>query len=237
MATYVISDIHGQYDMFSDLLERIRLTDEDVLYILGDVIDRGPDPIRTLLRLMEMPNAVCLKGNHEVMALDCLDFLMQEITDQSILSLEEVMENVVRWQYNGSKTTIEEFRKLSRERQQAVVDFMKQMPVYKRLTVAGKEYLLVHGGLGDFRPDKKMEEYSLHDLVWERPDYSTPYFPDVYVVTGHTPTLIIADNPRPGYIFQGNHHIAIDCGSYWPGGRLGAIRLDDGQEFYSDGVV
>lgn len=237
MATYVISDIHGQYDMFSDLLERIGLTDEDVLYILGDVIDRGPDPIRTLLRLMEMPNAVCLKGNHEVMALDCLDFLMQEITDQSILSLEEVMENVVRWQYNGSKTTIEEFRKLSRERQQAVVDFMKQMPVYKKLTVAGKDYLLVHGGLGEFRPDKKMEEYSLHDLVWERPDYSTSYFPDTYVVTGHTPTLIIADNPRPGYIFQGNHHIAIDCGSYWPGGRLGAIRLDDGQEFYSDGEV
>ena len=237
MATYVISDIHGRYDMFSELLERIGLTDEDVLYILGDVIDRGPDPIRTLLRLMEMPNAVCLKGNHEVMALDCLDFLMQEITDQSILSLEEVMENVVRWQYNGSKTTIEEFRQLSREMQQAVVDFMKQMPVYKKLSVAGKDYLLVHGGLGDFRPDKKMEEYSLHDLVWERPDYSTPYFPDVYVVTGHTPTLIIADNPRPGYIFQGNHHIAIDCGSYWPGGRLGAIRLDDGQEFYSDGVV
>ena len=232
MATYVISDIHGQYDMFSDLLERIGLTDEDVLYILGDVIDRGPDPIRTLLRLMEMPNAVCLKGNHEVMALDCLDFLMQEITDQSILSLEEVMENVVRWQYNGSKTTIEEFRQLNRERQQAVVDFMKQMPVYKKLTVAGKDYLLVHGGLGEFRPDKKMEEYSLHDLVWERPDYSTPYFPDTYVVTGHTPTLIIADNPRPGYIFQDNHHIAIDCGSYWPGGRLGAIRLDDGQEFY-----
>ena len=235
MATYVIADIHGRYDLFSDLMEKIRLGDEDILYVLGDIIDRGPEPIRTMLGLMEMPNVVCMKGNHEDMALGCLDFLIQEITDESVLALdEEILSKILHWQINGSRTTLEEFRRLSRESQQAVIEFMKNMPVYKKLHVAGREYLLVHGGLGGFRPDRKIEEYSQYELVWERPAYDTPYFPDVYVVTGHTPTQLIEINPKPGYIFKGNHHIAIDCGSYRPDGWLAAIRLDDEKEFYSD---
>ncbi len=55
-----------------------------------------------------------------------------------------------------------------------------------------------------------------------------------YVVTGHTPTQEIAGNPRPGYIYRANHNIAIDCGACFPGGRLAAICLDTGEEFYSD---
>ena len=56
MATYVTSDIHGEYDLFIRLLEKIQLKDKDTLYVLGDVVDRGPHPIKTLLKLMEMPN-------------------------------------------------------------------------------------------------------------------------------------------------------------------------------------
>lgn len=73
MATYVISDIHGQYNMFIELLDKIDLKDTDTLYILGDVLDRGPHPIKTIRKLMEMPNAICLVGNHEFMAMKCLE--------------------------------------------------------------------------------------------------------------------------------------------------------------------
>lgn len=55
MATYVISDIHGMYNKFIELLNKIKLKDTDTLYILGDVLDRGPDPIKTLLKIMSMP--------------------------------------------------------------------------------------------------------------------------------------------------------------------------------------
>ena len=56
---------------------------------------------------MEMPNARCLVGNHEIMALNCLEFLMKEITDMSIEELDEkILDNLVTWQYNGSKSTI-----------------------------------------------------------------------------------------------------------------------------------
>ena len=37
-----------------------------------------------------------------------------------------------------------------------------------------------------------------------------------------------------GYIYRKNNHIAIDCGACFPGGRLAAICLDTGEEFYSE---
>lgn len=234
MATYVISDIHGEYEMFLELLDEIGLRAEDTLYILGDILDRGPHPIQTLLMLMKMPNAICLAGNHELMALECLEFLMKEITDISIEELDEKMlDNLVSWQYNGSSTTISEFRALSREMQRTAIDFIKEFSIYEELTIDGKDYLLVHAGLGNYYPGKDIEEYSLKELLWERAEYDIQYFEDVSVVTGHTPTQGIEGNPRPGYIFKGNNHIAIDCGCFIPGGRLAAICLDTGEEFYS----
>ena len=83
MATYVMSDIHGEYEKFMEVLEKINLSDSDTLYVLGDILDRGPHPIQVMQKLMSMENAVCLVGNHELMALDCLEFLQKEITNIS----------------------------------------------------------------------------------------------------------------------------------------------------------
>ena len=234
MATYVISDIHGQYEMFMELLTKIGLKEEDTIYVLGDVLDRGPHPIKVLKKLMEMPNVICLVGNHELMALECLRFLMKEITDASINELdEETLVNLLTWQMNGSKSTIEEFSELSSEEKREVINFIREFVVYEEITVADQEYLLVHAGLGNFSPEKEMEDYSLHDLIWERADYDKQYFEDKIVITGHTPTQCIENHVRPGFIYRKNHHIAIDCGASHPGGRLAAICLDTGEEYYS----
>lgn len=238
MSTYVISDIHGQYDMFMELLDKIKLKETDTVYILGDVLDRGPHPIKTLRKLMEMPNAICMVGNHEFMALECLEFLMKEITDKSIEELDETMlDNLVTWQYNGSKSTIDEFRKLDTEGKMGVIDFIKELLIYEEISVGDKDYLLVHAGLGNYSPQKDIEDYSLHELIWTRTDYDVQYFEDTYVITGHTPTQMIKDNPDPGFIFRRNNHIAIDCGASYPGGRLAAICLDTGEEYYSAPAV
>ncbi len=235
MATYITSDIHGQFDMFIKLLKVINLKETDRLYILGDVLDRGPHPIRTLLKLMEMPNVTCIVGNHELMALECLEFLMQEITEETIKSCDETMiDNIFTWQINGSSTTIDEFRGLSREQQRAVLDYIREFYIYEELSVAGREYLLVHGGLGNYWPGKAMEEYTLDELVWTRAEYDIKYYEDKYVVTGHTPTQGIPGNPRPGFIFKQNNHIAIDCGCNRRHGRLAAICLDTLEEFYAE---
>ena len=145
-----------------------------------------------------------------------------------------MLDALVTWQYNGSSTTISEFRSLSLDTQQKVIDYLMDMPVYEKLTVSGRKYLLVHAGLGNYSPDKELDDYSMDELVWDRADYNIQYFDDVYVVTGHTPTRTIQENDRPGYIFRKNNHIAVDCGACYPDGRLAAIRLDDGMEFYSE---
>ena len=69
MSTYVLSDIHGEKDRFEAMLETIGFSQEDTLYILGDVVDRGPDGISILRRIMNMPNVYMLLGNHEDMML------------------------------------------------------------------------------------------------------------------------------------------------------------------------
>ena len=69
MAHYVVADIHGEADRFHAMLEKIQFSDEDTLYIIGDVIDRGPDGIKLLQEIMNTPNMVMLLGNHEYMML------------------------------------------------------------------------------------------------------------------------------------------------------------------------
>ena len=46
MAVYILADIHGMYDKFIRMLDKINMTDEDILYVLGDMVDRGPHPIK-----------------------------------------------------------------------------------------------------------------------------------------------------------------------------------------------
>lgn len=53
---YVLSDIHGQKRRFESIMKQINLQAEDTLYVLGDVIDRNPDGIKILRKLMTMPN-------------------------------------------------------------------------------------------------------------------------------------------------------------------------------------
>ena len=46
---YVVADIHGCYEEYMELMQKIKLTDEDRLYILGDAVDRGSEPMKVLL--------------------------------------------------------------------------------------------------------------------------------------------------------------------------------------------
>ena len=137
------------------------------------------------------------------------------------------------WLSNGASSTISEFTKLSLEDRKDVLDYIGDFEAYAKLEVNGQKYLLVHAGLNDFSDEKAMEAYSIDDLVWTRADYEIPYYEDKIVITGHTPTQYIIGNPKPGYIYKANHHIAIDCGASFEKGRLAGMCLETGEEFYS----
>lgn len=64
MAKYIISDIHGCIDEFREMVNKISLGSNDKLYILGDLVDRGPDSIGCI-RYAKSLNANVILGNHE----------------------------------------------------------------------------------------------------------------------------------------------------------------------------
>ena len=170
------------------------------------------------------------------MGIQCLKFLIQEISEDSIhLLSEDIIQGLLEWQNVGGQTTMDEFHKLSMEDKQDIIDYLEEFSLYEEVVVNGREYILVHAGLHNFSQERPMEDYKLHELIFKCPDYSRVYFSNKYLVTGHLPTIGIEENKRPYFMYKGNNHIAIDCGSNC-GGQLGMICLDTGEEFYSSPV-
>ena len=230
--TYVVSDIHGNYRKYLKLLEKINFNDSDTLFVLGDVVDRGKQPIEILTDMMYRSNVIPILGNHEYMALESLRILSSEITQESILSLEQdFLISALNWIELGGQTTIDGFMKLSKESQNDLLDYLLEFSLYEEVTVKGQDYVLVHAGLSNFSPERKLKDYQLHKLIFESPEYFRTYFSNKILVTGHTPTRFIDDNSKPDFIFKANNHIAIDCGEGF-GGKLGAMCFDTGEEFY-----
>lgn len=230
--TYVMSDLHGEYDKFIAMLEKIGFSDSDELYILGDIVDRGPQPVKILCRIMSMPNVYPLLGNHEVMAYEVLKKLTVEITEENHATHvdSDLMLGILEWQQNGGATTMEEFSKLSAEEREEVLEYIGDFYKYEAIDVEEKTFLLVHAGLGNFKKDKKLSQYSLEELVDSRPDFDKQLFEDnsVYVVFGHTPTKAISGKWE---IYHSANNICIDCGAHF-GGRLACLCLETMEEFY-----
>lgn len=78
---YVVSDIHGYYDKYIDVLSNINLQDNDTLYVLGDVVDKGKYSCKILLDMMKHHNIIPLLGNHDNMAKTFLSKLIDKNTD------------------------------------------------------------------------------------------------------------------------------------------------------------
>ena len=88
---YAASDLHGQWDKYQELVKRLALNDgENELYLLGDLIDRGPGSCKILLDIRKRDNIHALFGNHEYMAAMCLSWVLKEITKDSIDDLTEL---------------------------------------------------------------------------------------------------------------------------------------------------
>ena len=232
MAVYVMSDLHGNYDGFMSILTQIKFSEEDELYVDGDIVDRGRDGIKILQYMMMQPNIYPIIGNHEYALMQVLDFVTQEITEDSISKIDEkTLQNIIEYQNIGGQVTLDEFHKLSKEEQQDIMDYLEEFTAYEEITVSGKSFVIIHAGFINFNPDRRIDDYQLYELIFKAPDYEKVYFKDKYLVTGHLPTRAI-EGAKPDEIYIANNHIAIDCASGY-GGTVGCIRLDDFNCFYS----
>lgn len=224
---YLVSDLHGFFDSFCDLLQLINFGKEDTLYILGDVIDRGPQPVALLQLIMSEPNMHLLLGNHEDML---LGFLHDGV--------------LARWMRNGGGVTLNQWQRLTGPLQLELTDFLRSCPLY----LLRNQYLLVHSGLhvaDGMRAENPATVLALQEknqLIWSREEFfNRPALSQVVTIFGHTSTGRIRalrglPEEVPFTIWQDELYqdkIGIDCGSYNPtGGQLGCLRLEDLQQFY-----
>lgn len=213
---YCIADIHGDYARYQKMLQTIEFSEADTLYIIGDVIDRGPDGVKILLDIMERENVQMILGNHEYMCLSAFDPLY----DSYAFRL---------WMDNGGKKTYKDLKyKRTDEQRTRILRYLRSLPYHMDIEVNGRTFYLVHGcPVGD-----------LFESLWSRPKPNAPApFEEKTVIVGHTPTYLLPtpDSEENGAtIWRGNGVIDIDCGCGYglDCSRLACLRLDDMKEFY-----
>ncbi len=67
MTTYAIGDIQGCYQPLQELLKKIHFNpDQDTLWLVGDLVNRGPESLEVLRFLSDLPHVVCTLGNHDI---------------------------------------------------------------------------------------------------------------------------------------------------------------------------
>ncbi len=198
---YVVSDLHGEYDKFIQLLEKIKFSDQDTLYILGDVIDRGKDSIKLLQYIMNYKNMKMILGNHEDMGL-------KSICDDNIGYYN-------CWMNNGGVSTLSQFDKLDINQKFDIIGYLTGLPLYR---IVG-DFVLVHAGInqGKYKSIKRLlENQDEETLLWNRPmNLDLPFKEGYKLIFGHSPTSYLYNDgktPLRIYYNKTKDKIGIDCG-------------------------
>jgi serine/threonine protein phosphatase 1 len=67
MKTYVVGDIHGEYEKLLECLQAVNFDyNEDTLIQLGDVVDRGLKSYECVEELLKIKNLISIRGNHDL---------------------------------------------------------------------------------------------------------------------------------------------------------------------------
>lgn len=230
---YVCSDLHGySLDKFKAFLNKIGFCEDDFLYIIGDVIDRGKDGIKILKWLMSMYNAQLILGNHEQMML-ASSFAFEEITDASIDNLTAAQLTAYSmWVANSGQPTIDALAAIRQREIKYILEYLQEAPLYETVTANGRDFILTHSGLGNFSPDKKLSDYTSDELLWNRPNIDQKYFDDITVVFGHTPTVHYGEEHKGKILFT-DSWIDVDVGAGL-GLPPAILRLDDMKIFHCE---
>jgi len=227
---YVTSDIHGCYEQYLMILDKIKFNDTDTLYVLGDVVDYGPKPMEVLRDMSQRANVIPLVGNHEYFALTNLKELLQEITEKNISKIAHIAKDVANWQEFGGTPTLRGFGALPKEDREHLYEYLLEFSLYEQITVNGQKYILTHAGLPENATLTNLHTFDLYDFVTAVIDYKKVYFKDAILVSGHTPTFHRGEEWH-GKVYRANNHLAIDTGGVF-GEVFACVCLDTGEEFY-----
>lgn len=166
---YAISDIHGCLKTFEVMLDKLAFSTGDKLFLLGDLVDRGPDSKGVIDLVWKMQqegyDVHVLRGNHEQMLLNDL-------------------ENGNSWGYWSDPAMLKSFGVSDvRGVPEEYVKWIKQLPYFAE----ADNFLLVHAGF-DFTGDSPYE--NIYEMMWVRNWYETvdeKWLDGRVIVHGHTP--------------------------------------------------
>ncbi len=227
--TYVMSDIHGNYAAFKKMLKEIRFTDDDLLYIVGDLVDFGADSMELICDISMRANVYSIVGDHDFEALKMLSGFDKMLKNGGTPDAEFAAA-MKEWVCDGGAVTLEAYRKLDEDMREGVLDYLADMALFEEITVKNDDYILVHAGIRDFREDMVLDELAPEDLIYESLDPDREYYEDKTVIVGHIHTNELPD-ADPDMIYYGNGSIFLDCGSD-KNGTLACLCLDSGKEYY-----
>lgn len=211
---YAISDIHGCFDEFRQLLDVVSPSDQDTVFVMGDVIDRGPKSAEMLMWCVEEapPNFHFLLGNHEDMAGCAI------LRDPEDIDLHPGLD-VDPWSYNGGVETARGLLERTdvRWRMDVLVPWIEGLSSYTVTEVDGRPIMLVHAGFDPRRFDDPDTRYFYCDynddegahkaevdvgygfgiqseqhMIWAREGwYDSDREAPLETVFGHTPTVAL----------------------------------------------
>lgn len=194
----IIGDVHGHYDSLITLLDAVAPIGDDMVYFLGDLIDRGPKSAQ-VVEFVKQNSYPCLLGNHEQMLLDILNNNNGKIDSQAFQA----------WLYSGGRSTLNSYGKNGIWSEH--IEWMRTLPTYIDLG----DTWLVHAGVD---PRMPIEKQTSDQFCWIRDEFHRmpkPYFPDKLIITGHTITFTLP-GVLPGKIAQGQGWLDIETGAYHP---------------------
>jgi len=125
MGLYLIGDVQGCDDALQRLLDEIGFSaSRDKLVLLGDLVNRGPDSLAVLHRVMRLGGAArCVLGNH----------------DLHLLAIAHGVRSPHR------KDTLDAI--LASPERAALLAWLRCQPLALRESIDGRELLMVHAGL------------------------------------------------------------------------------------------
>ena len=199
-----ITDIHGEYEKLSVLLDKIQPVSDDTIVFMGDYIDRGKkssDVVDKIIELQNVCKCIYLIGSHEYAMLH---------------SKSDDYYNYLFWNYGGD-STVESYGSFDNIMKIHGEFFTSLKPYY----IIDK-YLFVHAGL---RIGVPLEQQDLVDMVYIRSEfYSKEHGFPYKIIFGHTEF----DEPQ---VYHDKICIDTGCGKYRDA-LLTAFVVEDGVEYF-----
>ncbi|QHW32742.1 serine/threonine protein phosphatase [Paenibacillus rhizovicinus] len=223
--TLVISDIHGCYQEFVELLELAEFDSRrDRLILLGDYVSRGPsskEVVELVMSLVQEHGAIALQGNHDHRFVRVIENLASENEIEKFFKFGgfETLHSYGQHDMNAGPENLVEIRGYM-ERYSPHIQFLKGLPYYYE----DDDYIYVHAGLNPRY--RQLADQDVHDMLYIKEEfYMNQTNREKVVVFGHTLATDIHGVPE---VWLGGDKIGIDGGCAF-GYQLNGLALKMGK--------